>query len=111
MTQLEPAFEGLLPGHGHGPAQRSATASNQTGSQLPTPDSPPSTVHTPTASTLHSSVTAQQPQTDHESVGMVQLGGDEPSSKRLKLASDDHDGLNHFPTDKDIDDFLDQLHQ
>ena len=114
MTQLEPAFEGLLPG----PTAAQPT-SQQTSVHLPTTDHSP-VVHIPvttydpvlTASDSPSSTAAaHHTPSGGDSVGVahMHMGEDFPPGKRLRLPSED--GERGFPTEQDIDDFLDQLHQ
>ena len=115
MTQLEPAFGGLLQGPSHQPPI-----------DVPTTDQL-SAAHTVTdnnGSLLQTSLTCVTGLTGTAGVGSSgveeqvdehELGGDSHPAKRLKLSEPSasvshHDEQKQFPTDQDIDDFLDQLH-
>lgn len=107
MTQLEPAFEGLLPGHNTAPPTSQQTSTNPPIATTDHPQTP--VVPVPVLTTSDSHASAAHHTSVDDSVGVEHRGEDFPARKRLRLPSED--GERGFPTDQDIDDFLDQLHQ
>ena len=131
MTQSEPAFEGLLQGQ---PSNQLAAVQAPPTSKQPTLEdvpydhtsvqlTPPATGLTGLAATgltglAGSSATGlsglagSSQQVDVGSGAMnhgLVDGSGPPLAKKPKMATDDEEGR-RFPTDQDIDDFLDKLH-
>ena len=104
MTQLEPAFEGLL--QGQAATQLQAPPTHQ--QQAPPIDTIPVSDY-PLAAGLTGLTAGSRTRTDLSggSEESVDIG---PPSKKQKVASSELEEDRRFPSDKDIDDFLDQLH-